>query len=31
MEFWLDRPYRLHERVMFHRKGESWTASRLYP
>lgn len=31
MEFWLDRPYRLHERVMFSRQGEAWTSTRLYP
>jgi pyridoxamine 5'-phosphate oxidase len=31
MEFWLDRPYRLHERVLFSRHGEDWTSVRLYP
>ena len=31
MEFWLDRPYRLHERVVFHRQDGAWSAVRLYP
>jgi len=33
MEFWHDRPFRLHERVVFRRRtpGEPWQKQRLYP
>lgn len=31
IEFWHDRPFRLHDRVVFRRVGESWTKTRLYP
>ena len=31
MEFWQDKPFRLHDRVRFTREGESWTSTRLYP
>jgi len=33
MEFWHDRPYRLHDRVEFRRAapGDAWTRTRLYP
>lgn len=31
IEFWADRPFRLHDRIIFHRKQETWVKTRLYP
>lgn len=31
IEFWHDRPFRLHDRTRFLREGGDWTKSRLYP
>ncbi|MXP27949.1 pyridoxamine 5'-phosphate oxidase [Porphyrobacter algicida] len=31
MEFWLDRPNRLHDRRRFSRSGDGWASSLLYP
>ena len=33
MEFWRDRPFRLHDRLVFTRgaPGEAWSKTRLYP
>ena len=31
IEFWRDRPFRLHERLLFVRAGKDWTTSRLFP
>jgi pyridoxamine 5'-phosphate oxidase len=31
IEFWRDRPFRLHERLVFAKSGEGWTTSRLFP
>ena len=31
IEFWEGRPFRLHDRVVFRRKGNAWTSFRLAP
>jgi pyridoxamine 5'-phosphate oxidase len=31
IEFWTDRPHRLHERRLFTRTGDDWTEGLLYP
>jgi pyridoxamine 5'-phosphate oxidase len=31
IEFWTDRPHRLHERRLFVRHGDSWSEGLLYP
>lgn len=31
IEFWEDRPFRLHMRFLFHRAATGWTAGELYP
>ena len=31
IEFWQERPARLHDRVVFLRVGDRWTRERLYP
>ena len=31
IEFWTDKPFRLHERLVYHRADDGWTAETLYP
>lgn len=31
IEFWHDRPFRLHDRLQFRREGDGWGKQRLYP
>ncbi len=31
VEFWLDMPFRLHDRAVFTREGDGWKRTRLYP
>lgn len=31
MEFWQERPFRLHDRLVFRHDGKNWTTTKLFP
>jgi pyridoxamine 5'-phosphate oxidase len=31
IEFWENKPFRLHDRLVYRRAGEGWTTEKLYP
>ena len=31
IEFWEQRPFRLHDRLVYHRRDDGWITERLYP
>ncbi|MGV6801610.1 MAG: pyridoxamine 5'-phosphate oxidase [bacterium] len=31
IEFWVNRPFRLHDRLLFEQQAEGWVTTRLYP
>jgi len=31
IEFWLNQPHRMHDRVVYRRKGDGWATARLFP
>lgn len=31
IEFWLDQPHRMHDRLVYKRDGDAWMTERLYP
>ena len=31
IEFWQERPFRLHDRTVYHRDGTAWSVRKLYP
>lgn len=31
IEFWLDQPHRMHDRLVYRRDGRDWQTERLYP